>query len=283
MSETSKQIEAKLRLVKEEDSIPIDKLLKAVEGELIPRLMMSHLVDVPENILGEQAIQQYSKPDWAAKLNVEHFAQLCVDDKAQLMRAEVDELLESGVAIETLYIQLLAPAANHLGDRWFDDTLSFIDVHLGLVRLHQLIGNLEFVGPIPENLEGKSILIASTPGDQHTFSATMVADIFKRAGWQVSNQSGQTEALLLSKIESLQYAWVGFSLHNSEAFDALKRLITLVRVAGRGNDTRIVVGGDYFKRHPEKFDALGADLCVIDGSIAVQEITQFMENARRSQ
>jgi len=282
MSETNTKIEAKLRLVTEEDSIPIDKLLKAVEGELIPRLMMSHLVDVPENFLGEEAIQQYTKPNWTDALNIEHFAQLCVDDEVRLMRSEVDELLENGVEIETVYIQLLAPAANHLGDRWFDDTLSFVDVHLGLVRLHQLISNLEFVGPIPQDLEGKSILVASTPGDQHTFSATMVADIFKRAGWQVSNQSGQSEALLLSKIESLQYAWVGFSLHNSDAFDALKRLIKLVRIACKDLDTKIVVGGDYFSRHPERFDDLGADLCVTDGSLAVQELTQFMENVRYS-
>jgi len=200
--DTTDQLERKAKQVKEETSIPIGELLKAVEGELIPRLMMSHLVDVPESVLGKDEVHRFSESHWTGAASIENFAQLSADGDAHEMRDLVDDLLEGGVKIETVYILLLAPAANHLGDRWLNDTLSFIDVHLGLLRLHQLITDLEFVGPVPDSLDGRSILIASAPGDQHTFSATMVADIFKRAGWEVANQSGQTEELLLKKIES---------------------------------------------------------------------------------
>ncbi len=281
MSELTDPIEKKLLQAKEEANIPIDKLLKAVEGELIPRLMMSHLVDVPDSILGREEVERFSNNHWTGAASIEHFAQLCVDGESSRMRNNVDELIENGVSIETIYMLLLAPTAHHLGDRWLNDTLSFIDVHMSLLRLHQLIHSLELVGPVADSSDTKSILIAATPGDQHTFSATLVCDIFRRAGWTVANQSGQSEELLLQKIMSTDYAWIGFSLHNSESYGVLKNLIARVRKSISQDGPSIVVGGDYLKRHPEHMDALGADLCVLDGASAVEEVTQYMEKHHR--
>jgi len=283
VTESGDQIEEKLRKVKAETSIPVDKLLKAVEGELIPRLMMAHLVDIPENILGKAEVSKFSESHWSSQSNIERFAQMCADGNSVAMRSHVEGLIDDGVKIETVYILLLSPAANFLGDRWFNDTLSFIDVHLGLLKLHQLIGSLEFVGPIPELLDGKSILISTAPGDQHTFSATMVADIFKRAGWHVSNQSGRSEEFLLKKVESTPYSCIGFSLHNSDAFEPLQLMIDRIRDTCHRNGTTIVVGGDYFNRHPENADKLGADLCVLDGSVAVEEVTRHMRAYKQRQ
>ena len=182
----------------------------------------------------------------------------------------VSELLSRDIGLDAVYLHLIAPVARHLGDQWSADELSFVDVQLGLCRLHRLVCEC---GPVGFQREGGggafSILLSTVPGDQHTFGVTLAADFFRRYGWQVSNLAGLDRDFLLERVAATEYSAVGFSLHNVDFADSLPALIRTIRKRSRNRDVLVLVGGDYFVRHPEAAEEVGADLTAGDAHRAV--------------
>lgn len=245
----------------------MDQLLSAVENELIPRLLVSHSsdVDAPHTAAPEPA----SGP-WADDDEVHRFAMLCIDDETDLLNRRVSDLLSGGIGLDAIYLHLIAAAARWLGEAWSDDELSFIDVQLGLCRLHRLVCEC---GPIGFQREGAgrpwSILLSTVPGDQHTFGVTLAVDFFRRYGWQVSNLAGLERDFLLERVAATSYSAVGFSLHNEDFAGELGGLIRTVRRRSCNPDLLVLVGGDYFVRNPHLAAEHGADLTACDAHRAV--------------
>lgn len=255
----------------------IELLLRTVESELIPRLFVNHLMDVPSNSpLIENFSVEPTTGEWSSENSIAKFAQMCTNDDSMALDEHITDLLARGVSLESLFLNLLTPAARHLGDSWLSDKLSFIDVQLGLCRLHRLICECETIGYHTENsrLPLNSILLSSAPGENHTFGIAMVCDFFRRYGWRVSNLCGLGPDFLLARIESTQYSAVGFSLHNEYCYDDLATLIRQIKSVSKNPDVVIMVGGDYFIRHPNKVRLIGADFFASDGRRAVIKATK---------
>ncbi len=250
----------------------IGLLLKTVETELIPRLFVSHMMDVPvcSPLVENRATYPVSGP-WSSQIAIESFALLCINNDPAMLDRRVTDLLAQGVSLESIFLHLLAPVARHLGDLWSDDKLSFVDVHLGLCRLHQLICECEAIGYRSENMPvlDQSILLTCVPGDEHTFGITMVADFFRRYGWQVSNLCGLDVDFLMTRVSSTYYSAVGFSLHSEVHYASLEAIIKQVRHRAKNPDLIILVGGDFFICNPGKVNDIGADVFASDGHQAV--------------
>ena len=250
----------------------IELLLKTVETELIPRLFVNHMMDVPvTSPLVENYAHEPRSGPWSTPGNIRAFAELCIGNEPAQLDQHVTDLLARGVTLESIFLHLLTPAARFLGDQWLSDKLSFVDVHLGLCRLHQLICECEAIGYRSENMPllDTSILLSTAPGEDHMFGVTMVADFFRRYGWRVSNLCGLEPGFLVARMASTNYSAVGFSLHNERNFDALKKMIKKVRSVAINPDIVVMVGGDYFIRDPSQVSKVGADIFAVDGHQAV--------------
>jgi len=262
----------------------IELLLKTVESELIPRLFVNHMMDVPSTSpLVENRSTEPTPGPWSSDDNVARFALMCIDNDPEKLDQHVTDLLAQGVSLESIFLFLLAPAARHLGDNWSADKLSFVDVHLGLCRLHQLICECETIGYRSENLllAGESILLTCAPGENHTFGVTMVADFFRRYGWQVSNLCGLDSDFLIARVASTHYTAVGFSLHNEYNLPGLARIIDQVKQESCNKDLFVMVGGDYFIRNPNKVESIGAEVFATDGRQAVLKATEASKKRNR--
>lgn len=262
----------------------IELLLKTVESELIPRLFVNHMMDVPATApLVEHRSTVPEPGDWSDDESISGFADMCIANDPSVLDEHVTDLLAQGVTLESIFLYLLAPVARHLGDRWSDDELSFVDVHLGLCRLHQLICECEAIGYRSENvsLPGESILLTCAPGENHTFGVTMVADFFRRYGWQVSNLCGLDTDFLIARLASTHYSAVGFSLHNEYNYQALADLIKHVKDESVNKDLVIMVGGDFFIRNPGKVEVVGADIFATDGRQAVLKASEVSKKRGR--
>lgn len=263
----------------------IELLLKTVESELIPRLFVNHMMDVPSTSpLVENRSTEPEPGEWSSDANVSTFAGMCISNDPERLDQHVTDLLAQGVTLESIFLFLLAPAARHLGDGWIADQLSFVDVHLGLCRLHQLICECETIGYRSENLTlaGESVLLTCAPGENHTFGVTMVADFFRRYGWQVSNLCGLDTDFLIARLASTHYTAVGFSLHNEYNYSALASIIRQVKEESCNKDLFVMVGGDYFIRNPNKVEMIGAEVFATDGRQAVLKATEVSKLRSRA-
>ncbi len=242
------------------DDLRIAVLVRAIEFEVIPRLMLAHrsadeCLTMP-GLGGEHVTSD----------DVEQFTRLILLQDETLAHACIQAIRTRGVPVETIYLELLAPVARRLGEMWEDDLCDFTDVTLGLGRLHQVLQDLSSsTEPAVRPSTGRRILLLPSPGEQHTFGLVMVGEMFRRAGWEV--EGGPSEHALdpVARGRTTWFDVVGFSLAADVHLEQLAACIRAVRATALNRSVGIMVGGPLFNRQPDLSAYVGADATVGNG------------------
>ena len=235
---------------------PPDVLARIVEAEILPRLMLAHRRSArraaPERAPSAEEIAAFS-------------AMLLAPGPVDI-DAQAAALRDGGLPLPKLLLELLAPAARHLGEMWEDDTCDFLAVTEGLGRLQaisrRLCAHLENES-VPA--AGRSVLLLPCPGETHLFGVSIVASFFREAGWQVTMA---TPGPGLDPAALLRDDWfdvVGLSLSCEAVMPALAAAIPVLRRASRNPQLSVIVGGPYFAGRGAAGIPVEVDACVLDG------------------
>ena len=179
-----------------------------------------------------------------------------------------DELRVSGQTPDALSLCWIAGAARRLGERWTADTCGFLDVTLGLSRLHGLQRNLRdafMPGSIYQPPE-LSALFAAAPGETHLLGVTMSADFFRRAGWSVDFHSEPDMESLCDRARAGDYRLIGLSAGSLTVLDALKTTVQRLRAGLPG--VKIVLGGYITRLEPNITEQVNVDHVFTEGASA---------------
>jgi methanogenic corrinoid protein MtbC1 len=258
------------------------RLARAIEGEIIPRLMLAHRT-AQQCAEVEQASAPLDPRDVGA------FTDLVMGAEEDDAMAFVQARLSRGVSVETVFLELLAPTARRLGDLWTEDRCDFTDVTLGLGRLQRVLREVSAgfapagtFGEPGESVDGvRRILLLPSPGEQHTFGLVMVSELFRRAGWEVVGGPWEAADEAETLVGNDWFDVVGFSLAAEMHVDALADCIAAVRQASRNGQVGVMVGGPIFRERPELAARLGADLTAADGRHAPMLAGRFLAQRRR--
>jgi len=241
-------------------------LVRTIEGEIIPRLMLAH------SARGHELVSASGSP--GRQVEPEHIdamvgAVMAEDTAAALLL--VRSLTSSGVSLEAIYLDLLSPAARKLGDRWEADFCSFTDVTIGLWRLQEVMHEVGMANAIPPRTAEPPhrVLLRQTPGEQHSFGLNMVGEFFRRAGWQVHDDSTEAGTDPVANVRGRWFDVVGLSLSGERHLDVLATTIYAIRKASRNRGVGVMVGGPLFIEHPDWVARVGADTTANDGRQAV--------------
>lgn len=244
------------------------RLAKMIEGEIIPRLMLAHRCEGVFSKLPATARKNLTPED------VAELARIVVEHDARIACAYIDALRAQGVSMETIFLDLIAPAAQLLGDMWTTDLSDFTEVTIGLSQLQHL---LHHFGPAFE-IEAETVfspsraLLVAMPGDQHTFGIAMVEEFFRRAGWDVKGGHFENCKDLVKAVRNETFDLVGLSVSSDLLLGNLSSVIGELRKASRNKQIRIVVGGRLFVEHPEYAGLAGADGTAADARQAVLQL-----------
>lgn len=251
------------------DSLSPFALRRLVEAEIIPRLLLAHR--------GEAGLLQTIGTD-AGKIDgktARHFATAALHQEAYGLLVEVDALIARGSSVEAIFLEVLAPAARHLGTMWDQDAVDFVDVTMALWRLQEIVHELAARMPGAAERRGgeRRALFASMPGEQHGFGSLMVEEFFRRAGWTTSSEPGASEAELIAAVGTRWFEIVGLTVSLAENLARLPDLIARLRAASRNPRLGIMVGGGVFVAHPDWATGCGADATAADarGAVLVAE------------
>lgn len=237
-------------------------LTKVIEGEIIPRLFLAHREM-------RQAEPPESGPDEA--FSSEAFARLLLAREADEIVAHIQTLLDRGVTLERVFLDLLAPVARKLGQFWEEDHCSFTEVTLGLSRLHRVLHAIaRDKGGVPKPALGHRAFFAPVPGEQHTFGVSMLEEFFLHAGWETACDYNPSEAAILKVAATQSLDVIGFSVGCRELLDPLSDLIEKARKASCNRDVTIMVGGGLFIDNSDLAARFGNATIVSDGVHAVQ-------------
>lgn len=236
----------------------IARIARAIEADIVPRLVSRAAPDAVVRPTAE---------------DVERMAGLAIGDDVAEVVAFAEAVAARGVAVPALLLHLLAPAAARLGEWWSEDRCSFVDVTLGLMHLQQ---GLQALSPVllPDlapPAEGRRILLLPAPGEQHTFGLSVVAELFRRGGWDVALEPSADESEAMSLVRDGWFTVVGLSAGTEERASALAAIIPGLRRASCNPGIAILVGGAALRTRPDLAREIGADGMAGDGEQAVRQ------------
>lgn len=237
----------------------VARLARTIETEVIPRLVRQH----------RQPVDEAAHPPRPEELQA--MVHALIDDSDERIVALVQQLRRRGVSVATLFIDLLTPAARELGELWEQDRVDFATVTVSLGRLQRLLRQLspDFGSEVQHPRHGRRVLLTQPDTEQHMFGLSMVAEFFRRDGWDVL---GGVAGVGIDATAWTRRDWfdaVGFSIGSELGLPWLKETIAQVRRLSRNQGVVVLVGGPIFSLHPHWASELGAD-ATTDGRSAPQ-------------
>jgi methanogenic corrinoid protein MtbC1 len=252
----------------------LERLVKTIEGEIVPRLMLAHR---RESVMQTPAASDRSGP----APDIDSFVQyvLRTADMDTLGRY-VESLRARGATLDTIYLDLFAPAARRLGQMWEDDLCGFSEVTIGLCRLQQLVHRLSLAVIESEHPAegGPRILLALSSREQHTFGLSVVGELFRTAGWAIGFELSGSARELGLRVRNEHYDLVGLSIGSESRLRAATALLRIVRRVSCNPRIGLLLGGPLCATHPERVGDLGADGVAQDGRMAVELATAYVAN-----
>lgn len=251
-----------------------DAVNSLIEGEIFPA------------ILNAPNIRCAKAPAAVRSISLKHvldFAKLPLEVEPEGLMKEVRALLDTGVPVNAIYDELLAPAARSLGQMWEEDSCDFVDVTMGLWRLQEVMREISAQGfepsATPENQKRKAVFFPM-PGDQHFMGPQMLEDVFTRAGWNAlaMTQARRTDILGLLSMEGFDL--VALTLSRDCPSAAVRNIIDAMRLASRNPDVVILVGGRMINHNPAVVAEVGADGTGADARAALELAERLVKSAK---
>lgn len=250
--------------------LPKELLAEAIEAQIIPRLMLAYR--------NEQASHTSSSATSAPNVDdVVEFVRLILTHEIWAGREYIVALRNRGVGLESVFLQLLTPAARYLGELWQADSCSFAEVTIALSYMQRLLLELssEFESEVASPRCERQAILVSMPGDQHSFGIHMVQAFFRKAGW-TTHGGHQTSDELIKAVRREHIDCVGLSVSCDVAAQPLPKLISKLRAASLNRQLRVMVGGRYFLDHPTAVGSVGADATAKDGRRSVAKLSGLL-------
>jgi MerR family transcriptional regulator, light-induced transcriptional regulator len=238
-----------------------------IENVIVPRLLMNR-AEAEAALRRATDIKAHSVAD---------FVRLATHENPEAAIQYVRNLLARGMPFQSILMDLMAPAARELGEQWIHDSTSFVEVTLGVARMHRILR--EFDG-VPSHLwssagEGRHALILPAPGEHHTFGLRLVQEFLLRESWSVTNYQVESESQLVDVLKSGHFDVVGLSLSGETLLKPFLSAIRLIRSRARNPRIKIIVGGGYFAECPELAGECGADAYAPDAQSSVEIMNRW--------
>lgn len=279
------------------DRLPL--LMTTIDKHVIPRLVSSHrtgpsatallaaaqaqadlvaTVPAPRQPVDHEVVAEASTTFDDATVTA--FANALLSARADIAEGFLDGLRRAGNADERLCLELLAPAAQHLGMLWEDDRCHFVDVTLALGRLQSMLNDLcsDSSNPLQTGGSPRRVLLLSLANDQHTFGVKMVGQFFQKHGWDVwtaTNGPG-----IVDMVQRDWFAVIGVALNSELRIDDARCLISRLRGASCNRSVGFLIGGPIVYRNPEIGLSVGADLVAQDAGHAVKQAEALLTSQK---
>ncbi len=247
------------------------EVVKTIKTQIIPKIVLA-LRSTPRGKTSENA-------DEHTPTEVEHFAALALGNDDGAAFAYVETLLARGSSVEAIFLDLLAPAARQLGTQWESDVTDFASVTLGVGRLQLIMHRIgdRFASEVRGGNVAGSVLLTIVPGEQHSFGLSMVAEFFRREGWNLCTGPFSSHQELTSLVHNHWFDIVGFSVSSDRKLDELKTDIDNIRRRSRNRHIGIILGGPMVMAQPGLVASMGADMMSSDATTAPQQAHGLIE------
>jgi methanogenic corrinoid protein MtbC1 len=194
--------------------------------------------------------------------HADDFVALITRDGPQKTEQYIAELLNLGMGVDSIVLELIPRIARKLGDQWVSDSLSFTEVTIATGRLQKLIYSLDHLFQETRTNESTthSILVTAAPGSHHTLGPLILSNYFTWAGWNVLNESTPSERYIETTIASKSLTAIAVSVADYDQLDQLPKLIQVIRSKSLNPAIIVLTGGSLYNSDALSFGHIKADI-----------------------
>jgi len=155
----------------------------------------------------------------------------------------LDDALASGHDLFSLYLEVVSPALVSIGERWHRGELQIHEEHRASNIVARLFARVSsrFAHRGPSR---GTVVIGGPTGERHALAITMVADLLRSRGWNVSDIGTDVPAsafaLAVDGVDQLRAVCIGVTLR--ESLGTARETVAAVR-AVVPDDVKVFAGG----------------------------------------
>lgn len=190
------------------------------------------------------------------------FVALITRDGPQKTEQYITELLNLGMGIDLIVLELIPRIARKLGNQWASDNLSFAEVTIATGRLQKLIYSLDHLYQETRTspTTTHSILVTAAPGSHHTLGPLILSNYFTWAGWSVLSESVPSERFIETTVTSKSLTAIAVSIADYDQLDRLPKLIQSIRSKSLNPAIIVLTGGSLYNADAMSFGHIKADI-----------------------
>ena len=255
-------------------------LVKAIETQVIPRLMLAHKSDREK---AESQVHLNRNKHIFSKEAIHDFTQVLLNNDADISKTYVEALIDEGVNLEDVYLELFQPSARLLGTIWEEDTEDFSAVTLALWKMQQTMYYFSdsFLNESQLIQRKGTVFLCPYPGSQHSMGLFMVSEFFRKDNWNVLGDPSISSNDLKTKISKNFFDILGISIGSLSQVDGLSTLIKSLRKISKNPLISIMIGGPMALKSPNLFNNVGADAQASNAKDAILQATDLMEGRKK--
>lgn len=205
-------------------------------------------------VIGEEAIDRYLEVARAGDVSG--------------ARAVAMQLIDQGVDLGSVLVDLLCAAQREVGDRWHRNEWSVADEHL-VSGLTQRVLDGIVAGMPPLTVDRGHVLVACAEGDWHSLPAQVIAEYLRARGWDVSFLGASTPAShVAAYLDRRPATAVAVSCSVPLFLMGVQRLVEVAHERG----IPVLVGGRALGTDARRAAVLGADAWAADARAAVEAV-----------
>lgn len=192
--------------------------------------------------------------------------------------AVVDDLLNSGMTVSQLYVQVLQQAMHEAGRRWQANEFSVADEHY-FTAVTQRITAKVYSDVFLRRGRAATVVVACVPGELHELGARMVSDLLELEGFRCHYLGASMPPRAIVDFACMHQAKVlALSVSFPPHLRAARNAIEWLRADPRARAMKVVVGGRAFDA-PGVWRAIGADGWAADAAGACAEVRRLAGQA----
>ena len=154
----------------------------------------------------------------------------------------VEAALASGVEAADVYLDLLVPALEAVGDGWAAGELTVADEHRATAIAFRLVGRL---GPrfARRGRKRGTVVVGEPPGEQHGLPSAILADLLRGVGFEVLDMGANTPATSFAETaqDANRLVVIAIAITTPGGDSAVRAVVKALRQAGLA--VPILVGG----------------------------------------
>lgn len=177
-------------------------------------------------------------------------------------------------------VYMFEQIATALGAKWEADDGDFFDVTIGMARLQAILRGyveVQIVEPAQDQ-QPCDVLIATMPGEEHIFAATLLELNMRLLGWNTTLFSAKTHTELSAKVTNNCYDVICLSWTTAALTDSLALLSKTIDALDINNRPVIIAGGASSEKRGKWLVRIGVDH-ICDTALSAVDVVRELLSA----